>query len=72
MAYEKIEGDAGDNEYGGLAPNALDQEIRHAITLCWMMLPAERRNTTEVRKEIYRILDRAFRDLSEDEDAFRQ
>jgi hypothetical protein len=52
-------------------PQQLDLQIRQAIQLCWMMLPAEKKTVDEVEKEIRRIVDRALRDLREDSSAFR-
>ncbi len=48
----------------------VDQGIRHAVSLCWTTLPADRRSADEVEKEIRRIVDRAIRDLRDDATAF--
>jgi histone H3/H4 len=53
-----------------LGPQAVDQLIRQAITFCWQMLPAERRNSAGVAAEIRRIVDRALKDLKDDAKAF--
>jgi hypothetical protein len=51
-------------------PGQVDQQIRQAIHVCWMMLPADRRNIDELEKEIRRIVERAFQSLREDADHF--
>jgi hypothetical protein len=48
----------------------IDQGIRHAISMCWAALPADRRNADEVEKEIRRIVDRAIQNLRDDATAF--
>jgi hypothetical protein len=52
------------------SPQMVDQEIRQAIHVCWMGLPADKRTVDEVDKQIRRVVDRALRDLREDADAF--
>ena len=54
-----------------MGPGLVDQAIRHAIHACWMSLTEERKNMDEVEAQIRRVLDRALRDLREDEEAFR-
>ena len=51
-------------------PSQVDQQIRQAIHICWMMLPEGRKTVDELEKQIRRIMDRAFKDLREDTDAF--
>ena len=51
-------------------PHQIDQQIRQAIQFCWMVLPNDKKNVDEVEKHIRRLVDRALRDLREDEDAF--
>jgi hypothetical protein len=51
-------------------PQQVDQAIRQAIQLCWMILPPRQQNVEEVEKQIRRIVDRALRDLREDADQF--
>lgn len=51
-------------------PMQVDQEIRQAISFCWMMMPEEKRNPDAVAAEIRRIVERALTNLKEDADAF--
>ena len=51
-------------------PLATDQAIRSAVTMCWMMLPADRKNADAVESELRRLLDRAIANLREDAKAF--
>jgi hypothetical protein len=51
-------------------PAQVDQQVRQAIQLCWMMLPEDRKNVDELEKQLRRIVERAFQDLREDADAF--
>jgi hypothetical protein len=53
-----------------LGPSQVDQAIRHAMQMCWMMLPAEKKNLEEVKRQIQRLVDRALRDAEEDREAF--
>ena len=52
-------------------PGMVDQSIRNAIQFCWMGMPDERQNVQDVGAEVRRILERALRDLAEDEAAKR-
>jgi hypothetical protein len=51
-------------------PAMVDQQIRQAISTCWMLLPEDRRNPENVAKEIRRIVERALTNLKEDAKAF--
>ena len=53
-----------------MGPQAVDQLIRQAISMCWMMLPAESKNVESVEREIRRVVDRALNNLKEDAAAF--
>jgi hypothetical protein len=53
-----------------LGPQAVDHQIRQAISLCWAMLPKERRTVEAVEAEIHRLVDRALANLKEDGRAF--
>jgi hypothetical protein len=50
-----------------LGPGHVDNSVRQAIQLCWMMLPPERKTLDALEQEFRRLLDRAFRDMREDE-----
>ena len=67
------EGDdpAGRNQMRDMfGPQAVDHQIRQAISTCWMTLPGEKRNVEAVEAEIRHLVDRALRDLKEDASAF--
>jgi hypothetical protein len=51
-------------------PQAVDQLLRSAVSLCWMMLPDDRKNADEVEREMRRLLDRVIANLREDAKAF--
>jgi hypothetical protein len=51
-------------------PGQVDQQIRQAIHVCWMMLPEDRKTVGELETQMRRIIDRAFKDLRDDADAF--
>jgi hypothetical protein len=53
-----------------LNPEFLDSLIRQAVTMCWMMLPEERRTVEAVESEVRRIVDRVLSNLKEDAAAF--
>lgn len=52
------------------SPQMIDQQVRQAISFCWMALPPDRQNVDEVEKEIRRLFDRALRDFRDDATAF--
>ena len=77
MAYHCFStGEGGADESGMertadfFGPGHVDQTIRQAIQVCWMVLPKERRNADEMEKQFRRIVDRALRDFREDSEAF--
>ena len=51
-------------------PGQVDHSVRQAIDICWMTLPENRKTVDELEKQFRRIVDRAIKDLREDEDAF--
>ncbi len=51
-------------------PGQVDEHLRQAIHLCWMMLPDDRKTVDELEKQIRRIIDRALKDLREDAKQF--
>jgi len=55
-----------------MGPGQVDQQIRQAIQLTWMILPDERKNVAEVERVIRQIVDRALKNFREDADAFNQ
>jgi hypothetical protein len=53
-----------------MGPGQVDQQIRQAIQLAWMMLPDDRKNVAEVERVIRQIVERALKNLREDADSF--
>ncbi len=51
-------------------PQAVDQALRSAVSLCWMILPDDRKNADVVEREMRRLLDRVIANLREDAKAF--
>jgi len=75
MVFQKISdsGDPKDQRKAMRAmfgPQQVDQEIRQAISMCWMMMPDEKKNPDAVAAEIRRIVERALANLKEDAQAF--
>lgn len=66
------EGSEGDAEKAAdwFGPGQVDQMVRQAVQFCWMSLPKENRNVDELKKQIQRLVERAFRDFQEDREAF--
>jgi hypothetical protein len=52
------------------SPAQVDQSVRHALQMCWMMLPSDKRNADELERQFRRIVDRALKDMREDDEAF--
>jgi hypothetical protein len=48
----------------------VDQQVRQAIQMCWLMLPDDRRTLDEVERQVRRIIERAFSDMREDAEQF--
>lgn len=53
-----------------LGPGQVDQMVRHALQSCWMALPNDKRNVAELKRQMTRLIDRAIRDMQEDQEAF--
>ncbi len=53
-----------------LGPQALDNAIRQAISVCWVMLPDENKNIAFVETEVRRVVERALKDLKDDASVF--
>lgn len=51
-------------------PGQVDQCVRQAIQMCWMMLPDGGKTVDELEKQFRRIVDGAIKDLRADSDAF--
>jgi hypothetical protein len=73
MAMEEFDAndpDAKKRMRAFFSPQQVDQQIRQAISFCWMALPPDQQNVEEVEKQIRRLVDRALRDLREDAESF--
>jgi hypothetical protein len=53
-----------------LGPHAADNALRQALSMCWSILPDDRKNVAEAEAELRRLLERALRDFKEDAKAF--
>jgi len=53
-----------------LGPGHVAQSVGQAIQACWMMLPQKRKTLDDLEKEFRRLVDRAFRDMREDDASF--
>jgi len=75
MAVQEISPSSDPNEHRNamrkmFGPLQVDQGIRQAIAMCWMMMPDEKKNPDAVGTEIRRIVERALANLAEDAEAF--
>ena len=52
------------------SPAQVEQTIGSAISICWMMLPAEKKNVATVVAEMRRIFERSMKNPEEDAAAF--
>ena len=50
-----------------VGPGAVDQMVRQALQVCWMVLPESANKLDQVEHEFRRIVDRALRDQREDQ-----
>jgi hypothetical protein len=53
-----------------MGPQAVDEAVRRAIQMCWMMLPQGRKTMDAVEAEIRRLVDRALANMREDSQKF--
>jgi hypothetical protein len=53
-----------------IGPGQVDQTVRHAIQMCWIMLPPGHKSVDEVEKQFRRIVDRALKVFRDDANAF--
>ena len=68
--FSKDDPEAGKKMRAMFSPGQVDQSVRQAIQMCWMMLPDEGKNSDELEKQFRRIVDRAIKDLRDDAKAF--
>ena len=69
-AFSHDDPEAADKFRSMFGPNQVDEQIRQAIHVCWMLLPADKRNPDEVERQMRRIVDRALKDFRDDSEAF--
>jgi hypothetical protein len=69
-AFSSDDPEAADKMRAMFGPGHVDQSVRQAIGMCWMMLPAGAQTVDELEKQFRRIVDRAIEDLREDAEAF--
>jgi len=71
MAYFELNDPAAAKQMRQMfPPSMVDQHFRQTIQFCWMSLPEDRKTVDELEKQMRRIIDRAFKDLREDAEAF--
>jgi hypothetical protein len=51
-------------------PSQVDHSVRQALQMCWIILPKDKRNADELERQFRRIVDRALKDMREDDQAF--
>jgi hypothetical protein len=51
-------------------PNQVDQQVRQAICICWVMLPAEKRTISELEVRFRAIIERVIDDFKNDATSF--
>lgn len=72
-----FDGDSGGSDMADMSkmaamfgPGQVDQMIKQAIQICWMMLPPDKKNADELESTIRRIVDRALQNFREDAATF--
>ena len=68
--FDNDDPDAGKKMRALFGPGQVDQCVRQAIQMCWMMLPDGGKSTDELEKQFRRIVNRAIKDLRDDAQAF--
>jgi hypothetical protein len=68
--FRKDDPEGHDKIRSMFGPGQVDQQVRQAIQMCWMMLPNENKTVDELEKQFRRIVDRAINDLRDDASAF--
>jgi hypothetical protein len=68
--FSKDDPDAAKKMRAMFSPGHIDQSVRQAIQLAWMMLPEKKKTVRELEKQFRRIVDRALKDLRDDAEAF--
>ena len=50
-----------------MGPGGADHALRSAINMVWMTLPPDKKSLAELEKEVQRLVERAFRNMREDQ-----
>lgn len=68
MVYERDSGDSAVQKAVAVAWGlpVIDQEIRQAISHCWLVMPPDKKTAHHVEIEIRRLVERALKDLHDD------
>jgi hypothetical protein len=53
-----------------MGPGHVDVQIRQAIQFLWTIMPRDKKNLEDVEREFRRLVDRALRDLRDDNAIF--
>ena len=69
-SFDHNDEESSDKMRDFFGPGQVDHAVRQAIHMCWMMLPNENRNVDELERQFRRIVDRALKDLREDDQQF--
>src|SRR5687767_6356874 len=59
--FKSDDPDAADKMREMFSPGQIDQSVRQAIQMCWMMLPQGTKTVEELEKQFRRIVDRALK-----------
>jgi hypothetical protein len=70
-SFESNDEESLDKVRDFFSPGHVDHSVRQAIQVCWMALPSYKRNVEELERQFRRIVDRALKDLREDDQQFR-
>jgi hypothetical protein len=55
---------------GMFSPAQVEQAVGQAISMCWMMLPPEKKNVGALVEEMRRIFERSIKNLQDDARSF--
>ena len=72
MIYKSYYFDAmGDATRRMVGPTAVDDMVRQAVKICWMIAPKDQRTLEYVETEIRRLTERALEEFGEDGKGFQ-
>lgn len=67
---EPFDPDDADRFRKMFGPAQLDNQLRTLLQMCWMCLPDDRKTIDELEKVFRPMVDRAFKNMRDDRDAF--